>query len=152
MNIKSLRFEKIILKIEVRKAVRKLNIFQYRQSLMWKNFHISVKSHSTPQFTSLDYNDYGINGVNTSPAAPNMNAYVERAIGSIRREALDHFLLYSEKQIKKIIREYIDYYNHNRPHQGIDRIPDGESCNNTGKIRKMKILGGLHHHYYRSSA
>lgn len=107
---------------------------------------------NAPQFTSLDYNDYGINGVNTSPAAPNMNAYVERAIGSIRREALDHFLLYSEKQIKKIIREYIDYYNHNRPHQGIDRIPDGESCNNTGKIRKMKILGGLHHHYYRSSA
>jgi len=81
-----------------------------------------------------------------------MNAYIERTIGSIRRESLDHFLLISEKQVRRIIKEYIDYYNHYRPHQGIDRIPDGDSDFYSGNIKKKQILGGLHHHYYRSNA
>ena len=45
-----------------------------------------------------------------------MNAYTQRAIGSIRQEALDNFLLFSEKQVRKIILEYVEYYNHQRPH------------------------------------
>lgn len=49
-----------------------------------------------------------------------MNSIIERFIGSIRRECFDHFLLFSEKQIHKLIVEYIDYYNSSRPHQGID--------------------------------
>jgi putative transposase len=81
-----------------------------------------------------------------------MNAYVERLNGTIRHEALDHFLLFSEKQIRKIIREYVDYHNHHRPHQGIGRIPDGEINKAIGNVKKERILGGLHHHYYRSSA
>ena len=81
-----------------------------------------------------------------------MNAFIERAIGSIRREALDHFLLISEKQVRKIVQEYVDYYNHFRPHQGIDRIPDGENGFCFGTVRKKQVLDGLHHHYYRSSA
>jgi hypothetical protein len=63
-----------------------------------------------------------------------------------------HFLLFSEKQIRKIIKEYVDYYNHHRPHQGINRIPDAEIKSTTGIIKKNPILGGLHHNYYRSSA
>jgi transposase InsO family protein len=81
-----------------------------------------------------------------------MNAYTERVIGTIRREALDHFLLFSEKQIRKVLTEYIYYYNHLRPHQGIDRIPEGGHISGFGNIRKKQILGGLHYHYYRSSA
>jgi len=81
-----------------------------------------------------------------------MNAYIERTIGSIRRESLDYFLLFSEKQVRKIISEYIDYFNHHRPYQGIDRIPDGDSDFYSGNIKKKQILGGLHHQYYRSSA
>ena len=81
-----------------------------------------------------------------------MNAYVERLNSTIRREALDHFLLFSEKQVRKIIKEYVEYYNYQRPHQGIDGIPDGKITSTTGKIKKERILGGLHHHYYRSSA
>ena len=97
---------------------------------------------NAPQFTTIDYNDYGIIGVNTAYAAPNMNAYIERTIGSIRRESLDHFLLISEKQVRKIIQEYIEYYNYYRPHQGIDRIPDGDSSLSFGNIKKKQILGG----------
>ncbi len=82
----------------------------------------------------------------------NMNAFVERLNGSIRREALDHFLLISEKQVRKIIQAYVHYYNKLRPYQGINKIPEGKTASTTGKIMKDPILGGLHHNYYRSSA
>ena len=104
------------------------------------------------QFTSIDYSWYNINGVNICTAAPNMNAYVERLNGTIRREALDHFLLFSEKQIRKIVEDYVEYYNHQRPHQGINKIPDGVFNSCTGIIKKEQTLGGLHHNYYRSTS
>lgn len=105
------------------------------------------------QFTSINYHpDYGITGVNISLASPNMNAFVERLNGTIRREALDHFLLFSETQVRRIISEYAEYYNTQRMHQGINKIPDAEIQEHSGVIKKMKILSGLHHHYYRSSA
>ena len=104
------------------------------------------------QFTSINYPAYGIEGVRTSVAAPNMNAYVERVIGTIRREVLDHFLLISERQVRNIVSEYIEYYNRYRPHQGIERIPSGRKSTGDGKIVKLPILSGLHHNYYRSSA
>ena len=107
---------------------------------------------NAPQFTSIDYSCYNIEGVNICSYAPNMNAFVESLNGSIRRETLDHFLLFSEKQVRKIIKSYVVYYNHQRPHQGLGQIPAGRIVSATGKIRKERILGGLHHHYYRSSA
>ena len=118
------------------------------------------------QFSSIDYSWFNIKSINTGPYAPKagrkqafcspmhpgMNAFVERLNGSIRREALNHFLLFSEKQIRKIIRDYVLYYNHQRPHQGICKIPSGDQISGIGKIRKEPVLGGLHHSYYRSSA
>ena len=118
------------------------------------------------QFTSIDFSWFGINGVNIctsapkagrkqafySPMHPCMNAYTERVIGSIRREALDHFLIFSEKQVRWIIKEYVEYYNFHRPHQGINRIPAGQTISQSVSIKKKPLLGGLHHHYYRSSA
>jgi putative transposase len=103
-------------------------------------------------FSSIDDKNYGIKGVNTCIASPNMNAFIERLTGSIRREALDHFLLFSEKQVRQIIKEYVTNYNHQRPHQGISNIPMGIIGSTTGIIKNEKILSGLHHHYYRSSA
>ncbi len=104
------------------------------------------------QFTSIDYSWYGIKGVNICTSAPNMNANVERLNGTIRREALDHFLLFSEKQVRKIVSEFVEYYNNQRMHQGINKIPDADIVESTGVIKKTQILSGLHHHYYRSSA
>ena len=68
-------------------------------------------------------------------------------IGTIRREALDHFLLFSEKQKRNIITNYVDYYNNYRPHQGSNKIPNEYSANTTGAIKNKPILGGLHHHF-----
>ncbi|MDA3808992.1 MAG: integrase core domain-containing protein [Spirochaetaceae bacterium] len=81
-----------------------------------------------------------------------MNAYTERVIGTIRREAMDHFLLFSEKQVRNIIKQYVEFYNHLRPHQSIEGIPEGNISRDSGFIKKEQILGGLHHHYYLSSA
>ncbi len=113
---------------------------------------ITLTYNNASQFTSIDYSWYGIKGINICSYAPNMNAYVERLNGSIRREALDHFLLLSEKQIRNIIRKFVEYYNHQRPHQGFGRIPDPKPLLSIGEIRKESVLGGLHHSYYRSSA
>lgn len=110
---------------------------------------------NAPQFTSINYSDYGITGVNisiTSPTSPNMNSFVERLNGIIRREALDLFLLFSEKQVRQIIKKYVVYYNIQRMHQGIDKIPDAEIQESSGGIGKEQILSGFHHHYNRSSA
>ena len=81
-----------------------------------------------------------------------MNSYVERLNGTIRREALDHFLMFSEKQIRSIISEYVEYYNTMRVHRGIDKIPNAKIQENSGAIRNEQILSGLHLHYYRSSS
>jgi putative transposase len=81
-----------------------------------------------------------------------MNVYIERFIGIIRREALDNFLMISEKQVKNIIENYIRYYNKQRPHQGLNRIPENPILEKTGRINKESVLSGLHHNYFRSSA
>jgi transposase InsO family protein len=83
-----------------------------------------------------------------------MNAFAERFVRSIRRECLDHFVVFTENQLRNIIREYIHYYNNYRPHQGLKGIPNGppETQNNTGPIKSKPVLFGLHRHYYREAA
>ena len=101
----------------------------------------------------LNYLDYGIKGIKISVKAPNLNALAERFIGSVRRESLDYYLLMSEKQIMRILQEYIDYYNLKRPHQAIDqRVPMGYKPLIHGKVLKFPILGGLCNHYIRRAA
>jgi len=105
-----------------------------------------------PEFF-LDYNNYGIKDVCTSVKAPNMNSIAERFIGSVRREALDYFLIMNKKQLKNIQTEYIDYYNSMRPHQGIGQgNPEGNTFSKEGSIKRKKVLGGLHSHYFRDVA
>jgi len=102
---------------------------------------------------NLDYMDYCIKEVKTSVKAPSMDSICERWIGSVRREALDYFLIFSEKQLKKILWNYISYYNQNRPHQGIEQqSPLGYEPKTEGKIRSKTVLGGLWRHYYRETA
>ncbi len=82
-----------------------------------------------------------------------MNTIAERFVGSVRREALDHFLLISQQQISHILEDYIDYHNSKRPHHGFERnIPQGFEAQKYGDVRKIPILGGSCCHYQRSAA
>lgn len=102
---------------------------------------------------NLKYLDYGIKEIRTAVEAPNMNSIAERFVGSLRREALDYFLIFSEKQILNILSEYISYYNSLRPHQGINQdVPQGYEPQKNGVIKAKSVLGGLHHHYFREAA
>jgi transposase InsO family protein len=90
----------------------------------------------------------------TPVRAPRANAYCERFIGSVRRECLDHILILSEKQLRRLVKEYVQYFNADRPHQGIDqRIPSGVGpSSGEGEIVTRPVLGGLHHAYRRDVA
>jgi hypothetical protein len=100
------------------------------------------------------YGQYGINGVATVPYAPNMNAYAERFVRTIRRECLDHFLIFTQTQLGNILRQFMKYYNNQRPHMDIDgQIPCQQAPPETlGAICKTPVLGGLHNHYFRKAA
>ncbi|OVE79575.1 hypothetical protein BVY01_02155 [bacterium I07] len=81
------------------------------------------------------------------------DAIAERFVGSVRREALDYYLFFSEKQILHVLQEYFDYFNTKRPHQGIAlQIPMGFTPQPWGRVYKTNILFGLCHHYYRMAA
>jgi putative transposase len=98
------------------------------------------------------------------PQAPNLNAFVERWIQSVKQEALDHFLVFGQEHFDFIVREYVDYYHDCRPHQGIgnvllktsDGIPGEEVPEaillQLAKIKCERRLGGLLKHYYRDAA
>ena len=69
--------------------------------------------------------DRRIEVLRTPVRAPRANAICERFIGSVRRECLDHMLILSERHLHRVIGEYVAYFSHSRPHQGIgQRIPD----------------------------
>ena len=82
-----------------------------------------------------------------------MNAHAERFIGSVRRELLDNFIIFSYDHLFNLCKEYISYYNTMRPHQGIDQqTPQGYVPLSKGKIVKVPVLGGLWNHYTRKAA
>ena len=83
---------------------------------------------------------------------------LERAYESVvRRECLDHLLVLGEAQLRRVLREYVQYFNHARPHQGLaQRIPiaPGEVAGHAiagGSVRAIPILGGLHHAYAKTA-
>lgn len=85
--------------------------------------------------------------------APKANAYCERFLRSVRWECLDHFLIFGERHLQRVLKDYVAYFNHARPHQGLgQRIPVPLVPNDLAKsrgsfVQVIPILGGLHHQY-----
>ncbi len=78
------------------------------------------------------------------------NGYVERVIGSIRRDLLDHVIVMGEAQLRQLLRAYADYYNTCRTQLGLNKdTPLGRPVHYRGRITSMPKLGGLHHAYVR---
>ena len=92
----------------------------------------------------------GIRDKPTSPAGPWQNGFAERLIGSIRRECLDHMVVFGEAHLLRILRSYGRYYNEVRTHRSLDKdAPVSRPVQRTGNITSSAILGGLHHRYIR---
>jgi len=128
-----------------------------RQQLMLLSERITSKAyliHDNALMFNIDYLAYNLVSVKTGVEAPNMNSIVERFFRSVRREALDNFLLIDKGRIQRILEEYVAFYDTQRPHQAIrQQIPKpGEREETGGAVRESPVLGGLHHHYYRQAA
>jgi transposase InsO family protein len=96
----------------------------------------------------------GILEVRTAYRSPWQNPYIERLIGTLRRELLDHVIVLNQAHLERLLREFIqDYYHIARPHQGLSgetplpQPPPGE-----GDLVSVPVLGGLHHRYLRLAA
>jgi transposase InsO family protein len=92
----------------------------------------------------------GIRDRPIAPRSPWQNGYVERLIGSIRRECLDHVVVLGEAHLRGILTAYAAYYNGLRTHLALDKdAPLGRPVQSVGRIMSAPVLGGLHHHYAR---
>jgi transposase InsO family protein len=92
----------------------------------------------------------GIRDKPTAPQSPWQNGYAERLIGSIRRECLDHVIVFGERHLRHVLRSYAQYYNGARTHLSLAKdSPLPRPVQGDGSILPLPILGGLHHHYVR---
>ena len=89
-----------------------------------------------------------------APRAPWQNPYVERLIGSIRRECLDHVIVFGQDHLRRILSEYFTYHHEARLHLSLDRnspIPRSVCPPEQGRVVAKEYLGGLHHCYTRAA-
>jgi transposase InsO family protein len=92
----------------------------------------------------------GIRDRPTAPQSPWQNGYVERLIGSIRRECLDQVIVFGEAHPRRILRANMSYYNEARTHLSLGKdAPIHRPIKRLGRIISAPILGGLHHEYRR---
>ena len=96
----------------------------------------------------------GIEQVRTAFRSPWQSPYVERLIGSIRRECLDHVIVLNEAHLMRILKDYFAYYHESRPHLSLDRnAPTTRTIEGPeqGDVISIPHLGGLHHRYSRAA-
>jgi putative transposase len=97
----------------------------------------------------------GIDEVLTVPNAPLQNAFVERFIGSVRRECLDHVIVFNESGLRKLMTLYCSYHKRSRTHLSLDKdtpIPRPVTPPGNGAIVAIPEVGGFHHRYERRAA
>lgn len=93
----------------------------------------------------------GIRDGPVAPRSPWQNGYVERVIGSIRRDLLDHVVVLNERHLRKLLRNYAEYYNNDRTHLGLAKdTPTRRAVQTIGSIASIPRLGGLHNLYVRT--
>ena len=96
-----------------------------------------------------------IEEVITAPRSPWQNAYVERLIGSIRRECLDHVIVFDERHLRRVLSAYFEYHHRSRTHLSLDKdCPEPRPVQppSAGTVVTFPQVGGLHHRYERRAA
>jgi len=110
-----------------------------------------------PVFTAVVTTIAGMNiqGIRTASRSPWQNAYVERVIGSIRRECLDHVVIVNEAGLQRVLSDYLAYYLHSRTPLALDKDPPFSRAvapPSAGSVVATPQVGGLHHRYDRVAA
>jgi hypothetical protein len=97
----------------------------------------------------------GIREVKTAPRSPWQNPYADRLIGTLRRECLDHVIVWNEPHLRRLLRDYLTYYHRDRTHLSLEKdAPEPRPVERPdhGGIVEMPVVGGLHHRYTRLAA
>jgi len=97
----------------------------------------------------------GIEEVVIAASSPWQSPYVERLIGSVRRECLDHVIIFSERQLQRLLGSYFAYYHGSRTHLGLEKdcpVPRPVEPPESGLVSEEPMVGGLHHRYFRRAA
>lgn len=93
----------------------------------------------------------GLESKPTAYRSPWQNGTAERWIGSVRRELLDHVIVLDERHLRRLLREYVDYYNDDRVHRQLRDSPTGRPTEDRpsldARIVGLPRVGGLHHRY-----
>ena len=108
----------------------------------------------TAEFLSV-LADSGVKSVKLPPRSPNLNAYAERFVRTIKESCLDRLILFGEDALRKSVQEFTAHYHLERNHQGLDNsliMPDSAHLGATGEIRRRQRLGGMLNYYYREAA
>ena len=94
----------------------------------------------------------GIETLLTPIRAPRANAIAERVVGTLRRECLDHLIILNEQHLRAVLREFVAFYNADRPHRSLGlQTPRPAAHPGPGAVRARPVLGGLHHAYERAA-
>jgi transposase InsO family protein len=106
----------------------------------------------TAQFRSILMSG-GVEVVRLPPRSPNLNAYAERFVLSIKSECLNRMIPLGERHLRKAIDEYVEHYHLERTHQGLDnQLIDGVPETHVGPVHRRERLGGILNSYYREAA
>jgi transposase InsO family protein len=97
----------------------------------------------------------GIEQIQISPQSPWQNSYVERVIGSVRRECLNHVIVFNDNHLRRLLKDYFRCYHESRTHLSLNK--DAPECrvvqsNKSERIIEIPQVGGLHHRYERRAA
>ena len=108
----------------------------------------------TAEFLSM-LNASGVKSVKLPPRSPNLNAYAERFVRSIKESCLERLILFGESSLRKAVHEFLSHYHRERNHQGLGNqliLPDCSHQTSTGSVRCRQRLGGMLNYYYRDAA
>jgi putative transposase len=123
---------------------------QFGRPLRVENEGNSVWCRSA--FDEWRWQEMGIRGIAIPFGAPNAAAHIERLIGTLRRECLDRMLIWNGRHLRRVLAEFIAWYNHGRVHQSLNGIPNpdpvlAEPKPAGGRLVAIPVLNGLHHDY-----
>ena len=107
----------------------------------------------TQEFVAM-LKDVGIESVKLPPRSPNLNAYSERFVRSIKEECLEQMIVFGEDSLRNSIHSFVEHYHLERNHQGLENrliTPAKEEVNTAARIERRERLGGLLNYYYRAA-